>query len=491
MRALLAASAVLLLLASCGENATSRATDERLEALLAEGVDPDRIARIEERASRAQDRNSSAEGLLADFSNDPTVSEGSVSLPEILAFAQSRNTTIGRAAQGINRADADRLNAIFGYLPQISATGTFAQNQQEVIESDNAVFQLGVADYPSIDASLELTQPIFDLSRIYSIQLANTARSAAEVAYVATVQDIMFEVFDTYIAAVQSRNRITALTQQRQLIATQVNAESLRETAGVTGRAAVSALQVELSDISLDLAQETLRYEGLLGDLSRLSGVLVADVDRPAAPTDVFGTERRVTIEEAIASAEEGNPRLLEALVAVAEGDIRRRQAIAADFSPVLTAFASYVYEDRDASRFGGGSVSADTVFGVRLQVPIFNAQGEGMQSLTARVDFRDALIQYLAVRREIGTEIATTHQRMTATAASLNEAQSSLRNLNAIVASERALVTAGESEQYLVAALRAQAVEGEERVLFYQLEYLRAWAQFEYLSGLNLAQRL
>lgn len=484
------AGVAVLALSACGEGMTSRATDDRLAELLADGVDPTRLERIEARAARAQERNSSVGDLLADFGADAPP-EGSADLTELLAFAQARNTTIGRAAQGINRADAERLNAIFGYLPQISASATLAQNQQEVIESDNAVFQLGVANYPSLDASVELAQPLFDLSRIYSIQLANTARTAAEVGYVATVQDVMYEVFDTYVAAVQARNRVSSLTQQRVLINAQVNAETARESAGESGRAAVSALRVEVSSIGLDLAQETLRYERLLADLSRLTGVAVTGVDSPRAPLGMFGTERRVSVEQAIASAAENNPRLLEALVGVAEGDIRRRQAIAADFSPVLTAFARYVYEDRDASRFGGGSVSADTVLGVRLVVPIFNAQGDGMENLTARIDFRDAYIQYLATQREIATEISSTHRRLTATAASLGEAQASLRGLNAIVASERALVTAGESQEYLVAALRAQALEGQERVAFYQLEYLRAWAQFEYLSGLNLADRL
>ncbi len=461
-----------------------------MAGLLANGVDADRLARADDRAGRAFDRRD-ADGLAEDFAPDTAPPAGDADITQLLAFAQTRNTTIGRAAQQINRADAERLNAIYGYLPQISASATYAQNQQEVIESDNAVFQLGRADYPSIDASVELAQPIFDLSRIYGIQLANTARTASEVAYIATVQDVMFEVFDTYLQAVQARNTVTVLGQQRALLQSQISAESARESAGVSGRAAVNALRVEVADLGLDLAQATLRYEGLLGDLSRLTGVQVSGVSSPRAPSGVFGTERRVSVDQAIASAGDNNPRLLEALVEVAEGDIRRRQAIAADFSPVLTAFARYVYEDRDASRFGGGSVSADTVYGVRLVVPIFNARGEGRENLTARVDFRDALIQYQSVQRELATDIANTHQRMTASAASLGSAQSSLGNLNAIVASERTLVNAGESEEYLVASLRAQALGAQERVNFYQIEYLRAWARFEYLSGLNLADRL
>lgn len=490
MRFWLLAGVSTLALAGCGENASSRATEERLAQLLSNGIDPDHLTRAEERAARAEERRG-VDALLADFAADSAPPEGTADLSQLLATAQTRNTTIGRAAQQINRADAERLNAIFGYLPQISATATYAQNQQEVIESDNAVFQLGTADYPSIDASVELAQPLFDLSRIYAIQLATTARTSAEVAYVATVQDVMFTVFDTYLEAVQASNRVTVLNQQRALLSSQVNAESARSDAGISNRAAVNALRVEVADIRSQLAQETLRYETLLGELSRLTGARVTGVDSPRAPNDVRGTERRVSVEQAIASAGERNPRLLEALVGVAEGDIRRRQAIAADFSPVLTAFARYVYEDREASRFGGGSVSADTIIGVRLVVPIFNARGEGMENLTARVDFRDALIQYQSVQRELATDIASTHQRLTATAASLSAAQQSLSSLNAIVASERTLVDAGESEEFVVASLRAQALEGQERVRFYQLEYLRAWARFEYLTGLNLAERL
>lgn len=138
------------------------------------------------------------------FAEDPN-------LADLMAAALQANPAIGRAAEGINRAQAQRLNAIFGYLPQVSATLQRDNLEQEVVESDNEVFQLGQADYPVDTDRIQLTQPIIDLSRIFGIRIANTARSLSEVEYVKAVKDVVAEVFDNYVVAVQSRQRADLL----------------------------------------------------------------------------------------------------------------------------------------------------------------------------------------------------------------------------------------------------------------------------------------
>ena len=75
----------------------------------------------------------------------------------------------------------------------------------------------------------------------------------------------------------------------------------------------------------------------------------------------------------------ERNPIVLRSLISVTEADLRNKQARAVDFAPVLVAFARIVDEEREDSRFGGGSITADTITGVRLVVPIFNARGEAI----------------------------------------------------------------------------------------------------------------
>ncbi len=483
--------ALATLLSACGDGLTSKATPERLDGLLSGGIDADAQASITERFENAIANNEVASALQAEFDGDTTANTPTVALSDTLQAALQRNPEIGRAAQRINRADAQRLNAIFGYLPQITLSGNYSMNEQNVIATDNAVFQLGTATYPSIDAQLELRQPIFDLGRIYGIRLASTVRSAAEVDYIATVQKVMYQTFDTYLQAAQSRNRITALERRRNLINRQLNAEISRSDAGIAEDSAKNSLRVEVANIGVDLSQERLRYNTALSDLAFLSGARIDNVTPLSPPAGVFGTERRVSPEQAIETALQNNPEILGAIIAVAEQDIRKRQAISADFAPVLEGFARLQYEDREASRFGGGSTTQDTIYGVRLVVPLFNADGQGYANLIARVDFRDALLQYFSQKRQVSSDIRSTLSRLSEIARSISESRRALGAARALVNSERSLVEAGRSEEFLVAALEARVVQAQERVRYYELEYLRAWGRLEYLSGMNLAEKL
>ena len=491
MKLMISALTGITLLAACSDNMTSKATPDRLVILLENGIETETQATLIERFDNAILKSEVATALQAEFDGDAANDTPKVALADILKTAMERNPDIGRAAQKINRADAARLNSIFGYLPQVVASGNYAENEQEVIDTDNEVFQLGVANYASIDGRVELTQPIFDLGRIYAIKLANAMRSSAEVEYIASVQSVMFQTFDTYVRAAQSQNRVSSLRKRQALLKQQLDAETTRADAGISEDRAINALRVEMANIGVELSQERLRYNTTLSELAFLSGMRVDQVTTLSTPRGVFGLERRVSIDEAIGTASQNNPELLGSIIAVAEQDIRKRQAISVDFAPVLEGFARLQYEQRESSRFAGGSTTQDVIYGVRLVVPLFNASGQGYSNLIARVDFRDALLQYFAKKRQISTDISSTHSRLRELTRSISESRRAAKSARALVDNERALVSAGKSEAFLVAALEAREVQARERVRYYELEYLRAWGRFEYLSGINLAQEL
>ncbi|MGL5009582.1 MAG: hypothetical protein ACRC6I_06835, partial [Paracoccaceae bacterium] len=102
---------LLVVLAGCAEQRTTRATPERLDQLVASGIDPEVRSRAEERLATTLGRDN-ATGALAGTFGEADVSEGAVGLEQLLASTVERNPEIGRAAQSINRADAERMNAI-------------------------------------------------------------------------------------------------------------------------------------------------------------------------------------------------------------------------------------------------------------------------------------------------------------------------------------------------------------------------------------------
>lgn len=472
-----------LLVAGC-DNMTNKATPERLDALLEQGIDPERAERASERFERVMERPNSV-GALGDALGGSAVTDASaIALGDLLGTAMERNVDIGRAAQRINRADAQRLNAIFGYLPQVSATASYTQIQQDVRRTDNQVFALGKASYPVTNMAVELRQPLFDLGRIYAIRIAGTARSRAEVEYIATVQRVMYDTMDAYLVAAQSRARIDELSRQVRLLNTGIAGERALADTGLRDQQALSSMTAERSKIQGDIAVERARLAEALGHLSNLTGTAISGVQPASIPSGVMGTERRITPEAAVDAAVNNSPALMAAAIGVVEADMSRVQAIAADFSPVLDAFARVELEDRTASRFGGGSLTQDTSYGVRLMIPIFNARGTGMRTLEANVDLRDGVIAYSATKRQIETRVTMTLQRMGQLSRSISDLRRAVSAAARNTRAERSLVASGESTEIQLASRRLLESQLRAQMRHQEFEYLRAWAELQHLTG-------
>lgn len=469
---------------SACDKSTNKATPERLAALLEGGIADEKQAKLDEKLAKTMARANSIAGLNTDFGGDALANPDTVDLATLLAATLERSPAIGRAAQEINRADAKRLNAIFGYLPQVSASFTQTELDQNVISSDNQVFELGRAKYPVVNMAVELRQPIFDLSRIYGIQLASTARSNAEVSYVAAVQSALYETFDGYLIAAQSKARLDALRQRGQMVSRQVNSETGLAESGLTDAQTSRSLSAELSRISGDAAIEDGRYAEALSKLSFMTGTAISDVQAGSIPRGVMGAERKITAEQAIAAAQTNNPALLSVAMGVVQGDLARKQAIATDFMPVLNAFATMEQEDRAASRFGGGSVTQDTSVGVKLTLPILNASGRGYSTFETNVDLREALLTYHARKRQIATDISSTLERMASLSAAIGQLGSAASSAEDNADTENAKLETGDSTEVQVVARELLGSQLREQMSYQQMEYLRAWARLQFLTG-------
>ncbi|MGL5011716.1 MAG: TolC family protein, partial [Paracoccaceae bacterium] len=353
------------------------------------------------------------------------------------------------------------------------------------VETDNVVFQRGTAKYPVTNLGVDLRQPIFDLGRIYGIQLQSAARSVAEVEYIAAVHAAVFEAYDAYFAAVQSKARAKALRAEMDIVRRQIAAESTLVESGLSTDITGRTYSAELASLAADEAVEASRYADALSELSFISGMVITDVADVSAGR--LGRGNDLSQAEAMARAEQSNPALLASGISVVATELGRRQALAADFAPVIEAFARFEDETREGSRFGGGSRTKDTNIGFSLTIPIFNASGEGYSSTLETVDLRDAALKYYADKRQLETEIASTIRRLEELSTAISQASRALSEISANVRDEEARVATGESIDLAVMSRKLAEVSARERLEFQQIEYLRAWGRLQYLTGEDL----
>ncbi len=473
----------LTTLSGC-ESWTDKVEPGDLSTLRSGGIEQDARTKNDERLQKVLDRDNITGSLKASF--DGLSSPSGTGLADLMSTALERNSDIGRAAQGINRAHAARLNAIFGYLPQVSISLQKDKLDQRVVSSDNQVFQLGDAQYEVKTQKLTLTQPLIDVARIFSIRQATTARSLAEIEYVKAVKDTVAGVYDTYLVAVQAKEKTRFLNERLRLIDQQVNSAQTQADTGVSGRGETSEFQSDRASLAAEIAFERNRLADALGSLSRMTGIAVRDVST-ASLGSVRSAARRLPVEQAVARGMRENPAVMAAAFRVVLADEEKKEAIASDFAPVLSAYASIEKEDRGNSRFGGGSVTDDRTYGVVLNIPIFNARGDGIAALTGVVDERLAALDYYGVRAEVEAGIRASHAQMEALQTSRSQAQRAERSARRALRQSRSRVEAGEAADFVTLTQRIRLNAAEERSAFFENEYLRSFGRLQYLSGTSL----
>lgn len=474
-------------LLGCTDAQTTRATPERLAELQGVGIDQETLTQADERLNTALTRDNATGALAAEFAENPATSSGEQSLDFLLGRALDLNTDIARAVQNLNRADVTRMNAIYGYLPQLSASASYSEIDQEVVQSDNAVFNEGTANFPVTTFRVDLVQPIFNLSQIFDIQLQTTAQTVAEVDYIATIQRVSFDTFVAYVDAAQARARSRNLAARSALLRRQIAAENARVEIGLDTATVRNNYGVELASLSSEEAVEQARFAEAVSTLSELTGTTVTNIDAVTLPAGIRRAERNTSIAAGIAAAEDDNPALLATAISVVEAELSRRQALAADFAPVLDAFASFEDETREGSRFGGGSQTRDTTIGVRLTIPIFNAEGQGYRTAVESVDLRSSALEYFAIRRQLRSQISSTYERMSNLSDAIDQSQSAVALATRNVALERSRVESGESVEIAVLSRELSQNSAREALEFQQLEYLKAWGRFQFLTGASL----
>ncbi len=318
------------------------------------------------------------------------------------------NGEIARAAEAVNSADIASTNAIFGYLPRASANLEYTHARQRVISSDNAVFREGSANFPALNVQTEICQPVIDFGRVFAISAADSGRSVARAAYVNTAQTVMFSVVTAYIDALESKGRIRSAINRIRLLDAQIAAERRLEATGRGVASAYQLLEIEKSSTAIELSEAEEDFADALEVLSGIVGWPVEDVTPFDLPKEVWQKGGSGDWHAYVVEALKVNPLAQQRRIEILQRRQIYKQSLSNDFLPTVEAFARQEYEDREASRFGGGSETLDHTVGVRVRVPIFNANGTGYQNEEELSAYRQAIISEAQLRRTLEAEIRT-----------------------------------------------------------------------------------
>ncbi|MGQ4879971.1 TolC family outer membrane protein [Billgrantia sp. LNSP4103-1] len=393
------------------------------------------------------------------------------SLLELHALAEDNDPQFQADFHGKLATDERHYQARSALLPQVSLNASRSQISQDIVSSDNEVFDSGSTTYPTTVYGLSIGQSLYDYSRWAAFSQAKLEIRQAASELEAARQDLFLRVAERYFTALALHENLSFLRAEKAQVSTNLDQVRARHEDGLAREidlldAEARYLQVEARELDVEN-----RLRDALNALEEVTGLqpsLLRVVDdnlqlqRPSPDSPEAWAEL----------AMQRNPRLQAASLAVdvAMQDVKVRRG---GHFPTLDLSVNYTNDDTEGSLFGGGSQVETQTIRLGLDIPVYSG---GLVS--SRVREGSQLIEagrarQEQVRRELDREVRAGYQGIVTALARERALRESLR------ASERIAET--RQVGYESGVLPILDLLDAERDLFFARSEL-ASARYDYL---------
>lgn len=375
-------------------------------------------------------------------------------LRQALEFAYSNNPNIMSALLSLKATSEDIARAKSAKLPQITGnadvSGSFSQIPGEGIT---------IGD-PALKLSLGYEQNIFDNFQTEAeIEGARALTEASKYALRNEEQNVLLSAVEAYMNVVRDQQLVALGKENVSFYEAQVDSASDRLRLG-------EGTKIEVSQAEARLAAETASYRSAVASLqtSQASYERWIGLKPKNLSTDFkFGGVLPKSLEEAIASGEDGHPSILSARATIraAQADT---DAASAAFGPSLGLSASvcgYGCFTSDPNQLGvTGQV------GLSLSVPIYRGGSLGATVRKANLNQIKSEVDALASRDQVREAVISAW-------ATLQNATAQIQSANSAVASGQLVVEGmvqerdvGQSTTLDVLDAQAELISAQESLI-------------------------
>jgi len=326
---------------------------------------------------------------------------GAADLMDLYARARASDPTIvgARAEQQI--AGQSLREAKAGYKPAVSISGQATKVYQNIVSSDNFLYQEGRNDYYNNNYSLSLVQPIYQPEALKRIPQAQVEVQQARSRFAAAEQDMIFRLAQAVFSFLSARDSLEFAASERMSIWQQLQEGEQRLGSGM---GTLTDVHEARARFALAQAQEIDSQDALEEGrqaIAEMTDEPPEDVERLSEAFPLVPPERP-DVESWVQAALFQNPNVtaLQAAVEIADREVSRQRAV---YRPRLDLVASYDNADSGGATIGaGGSDILSKNLSLRLAIPILDGGRAA------------ALTQAAALRRDMGIqELEKTRRRV------------------------------------------------------------------------------
>lgn len=342
-----------------------------------------------------------------------------------------------RAAQGYNsdyaaaRADLDagRELTVQGraqLLPQVGLSGNYSHNTPATPS--------GMNSYDSSGYGVQLSQPLFDVAKYAAWQKGKIGSSQAELAFVASEQQLLVTVARAYFDVLLAQDTLAANRASKKAYATQL---AQAKTSFELGTATITDTHEAQAGydgaVAKEIAAES-QLEISRNNLLRLTG-LSPDAIQPLKDSLPLDTPTPATLEGWIQLAVANSPSLksAEQSVELAKAGITEKRA---NQLPTITLNAGY--NEARSNAFGSVPVTRGNSVGVTVSLPLFAGGGIDSQVREAVARKDSAADKLESARRQLREDVRRAWLGVTSGAALVRAQQQLVLSANSKVESTR-----------------------------------------------------
>ena len=383
------------------------------------------------------------------------------------AYRQARQNDPQLALADANRRSTHEgiYQARAALLPQVDASLGISQDNRGVYDN--------LGDYSghrrSRQLSLNLSQSVFDLSRIEDLKAADKLSSSQNAQYKAAAQNLMVRVASAYLNVLTAKDQVQFSKANEKSLARELDQAQQRFKVGLSPITDVQDAKAQHDAATAQL----IRAENALDDareaLAQITGQPVHDLKvlRDKVPLDSPTPDN---ISDWVHTALQNNPSILaqQFNVDAAQDQISSARA---GHLPTISANVSYG-KGANWNRLGYTRVPSSTTIGLTLRVPLFSGgltQSQVRQSIAQRDAAQDGLVSQ---RRQI---IRNTRNYFRSVNAGISEVEATRQ---AVISSKSAL-EATEAGFKVGTRTIVDVLIGQQNLISAQQSYSQARHQF------------
>ncbi|MBQ0721034.1 MAG: TolC family outer membrane protein [Gammaproteobacteria bacterium] len=265
-------------------------------------------------------------------------------------------------------------------LPSANLTAMHSETDQEIVSSDNTLFQKGSDDFPTDRYEFSLTQSVYSYTNWKRFDKAKEDIKRIDAERIALEQNLLLRVAERYFAALAVQEDQASIASEMLAVKQHLTLVEARRKSGQARKTDLLDAQARhMQTLSRELEIRS-RFRDSLEMLREMTGqspegLILVGNDLPLAKPEPAEPGAWYS------QAKEFNPEIMVRKFALkaANKEVKARRG---DHYPTLNLEASFSSEEKDGTVFGGGSEVEETVLALNFNMPLYSG---GMVSSRVR----------------------------------------------------------------------------------------------------------